>query len=109
MNASDCLLHPSASEGSPNVVKEALACNLPVVATPVGDVPELLAGVENCYVCQPSVEELAAALVRCVDPACRSDGRKRSQELDERRIAARVVSLYVDVAGESILDGRSVT
>jgi teichuronic acid biosynthesis glycosyltransferase TuaC len=102
MNASDCLLHPSASEGSPNVVKEALACNLPVVATPAGDVPELLAEVENCHVCQPSADELAAALIRCLDPPCRSDGRKHSEDLDERRIAARLVSVYVDLAGESI-------
>jgi teichuronic acid biosynthesis glycosyltransferase TuaC len=106
MNASDCLLHPSASEGSPNVVKEALACNLPIVATPVGDVPELLAGVAHSYICQPSVEELAAALARCLDPPCRSDGRRHSEELDERRIAERLVSVYVDVAGGHICEER---
>jgi glycosyltransferase involved in cell wall biosynthesis len=102
MNASNCLLHPSASEGSPNVVKEALACNLPVVATPVGDVPELLAGVEHCHVCEPSVDELAAGLVSCLDPPCRSDGRERSRELDEQLIAERIVSVYVEIAGERI-------
>jgi teichuronic acid biosynthesis glycosyltransferase TuaC len=102
MNASDCLLHPSASEGSSNVVKEALACNLPIVATPVGDVPELLAGVKHCYVCEPSVDDVSAALVRCLNPPRRSDGRKRSQQLDERLIAERVVSLYVAIAGERI-------
>lgn len=102
MNASDCLLHPSASEGSPNVVKEALACNLPVVATPVGDIPELLAGVEDCYVCAPAVDELARALTRCLDPPRRSNGRECSIALDERLIAARVVSVYVEVAGDQV-------
>jgi glycosyltransferase involved in cell wall biosynthesis len=42
MNACDALLLPSQIEGSPNVVKEAMACNLPVVAAAVGDVAELL-------------------------------------------------------------------
>lgn len=99
INASDCLLHPSASEGSPNVVKEALACNLPVVATPVGDIPGLLGGVKNCYVCPPNAADLAAALVRCLDPPRRSDGREHSEQLDESHIAERVARLYEQLAG----------
>jgi glycosyltransferase involved in cell wall biosynthesis len=106
MNASDCLLHPSASEGSPNVVKEALACNLPVVATPVGDIPELLRGVEPSFVCPPNVEELSTAICRSIAPPCRSNGRERSEALDERRIAERIASLYTEIAGERIRAGR---
>lgn len=109
MNASDCLLHPSASEGSPNVVKEALACNLPVVATPVGDVPEMLAGVEHCYVCEPSVEALSAGLIGCLDPPRRSNGRDLSASLDERLIAERIAALYVTMAGESIRGSAAKT
>jgi glycosyltransferase involved in cell wall biosynthesis len=102
MNASDCLLHPSASEGSPNVVKEALACNLPVVATPVGDIPELLAGVEYCWISEPQREEIAAALSQCLMTPRRSNGRALSEALDERRIAERIAALYVEVAGKRI-------
>ncbi len=43
LSAADCLLVTSAREGSPNIVRESLACNLPVVSVPVGDIPELLA------------------------------------------------------------------
>jgi teichuronic acid biosynthesis glycosyltransferase TuaC len=43
LSAANCLLVTSDREGSPNVVRESLACNLPVVSVPVGDVPELLA------------------------------------------------------------------
>ena len=39
INASDVLLLTSLLEGSPTIVKEALACNVPIVSTPAGDVP----------------------------------------------------------------------
>lgn len=50
MNAADCLLLTSVSEGSPNVIKEAMACNCPIVTTEVGDVRERLHNLEGCYV-----------------------------------------------------------
>lgn len=49
-NAADVVLLTSIEEGSPNVIKEAMACNRPIVVTPVGDVHERLNGVEGCYV-----------------------------------------------------------
>jgi glycosyltransferase involved in cell wall biosynthesis len=75
-NAADLLLHPSSSEGSPNVIKEAMACNLPVLATPVGDIPELLKGVQVSSTCEPRVEALAEAIVRLIREGRRSNGRE---------------------------------
>ena len=51
MNACDVMIMASWLEGSPNVVKEALACNLPVISVPVGDVPEMLDGITGCRLC----------------------------------------------------------
>jgi len=50
MNASDVLILSSFHEGSPNVVKEAMACNCPIVATNVGDVKWVLGNTEGCYI-----------------------------------------------------------
>ena len=47
MNAADVMLLTSMSEGSPNVIKEALACNCPIVTTNVGDVEERLSVAPN--------------------------------------------------------------
>jgi teichuronic acid biosynthesis glycosyltransferase TuaC len=94
MSAADCLLHPAASEGSPNVVKEALACDLPVIATPVGDIPLLLDGVKECRTCPPTVDALGAALIDCLTYRRRSDGREKTKWLAHDYIAAALVALY---------------
>ncbi len=49
ISASDILVLPSLSEGRPNVVLEALACEVPVVATNVGGIPELMVNGETGY------------------------------------------------------------
>jgi glycosyltransferase involved in cell wall biosynthesis len=106
MSAADCLLVTSAVEGSPNVVKEALMCNLPVVATPVGDIPERLERVDPSWVCPPDAEALAVALRECTAARRRSNGRDAAADLDERRIAERIIEVYREVAGVGSLAAR---
>lgn len=106
MNASDCLLLTSSIEGSPNVAKEALMCDLPIVATPAGDIQELLEGVRPSAVCQPTISAVSAALVECLREPQRSNGRDRSQRLAEGVIAIRILDLYKRIAPE--LDLRLV-
>jgi glycosyltransferase involved in cell wall biosynthesis len=98
MNAADCLLLTSSVEGSPNVVKEALMCNLPVVATPSGDVAELLDGVEPSYLCAPSEAALADALVECLREPKRSNGREVSARLDATVVADSLLRIYKELA-----------
>jgi glycosyltransferase involved in cell wall biosynthesis len=99
MNACDALLMTSFLEGSPNVVKEAMACNLPVVSVPVGDVPELLAGVKGCVTCPREAEALGAALVQVVGDGRRSAGRMALQckGLDQESVARKIITVYAEV------------
>lgn len=95
MNACDALLCTSMQEGSPNAVKEALACNLPVVSVPVGDVALRLAGVGGCELCSDDrVDTIAAALGRVLLRGKRIDGRSAVRELDERLLTQQLVGVY---------------
>jgi len=99
MNACDVMLLTSWWEGSPNVVKEAMACNVPVVSVPVGDVPELLNGVDESEVCPRNAEILAHAVWRRLHGSGRSNGRDalRRKGLDLKTVARKIVRVYEEV------------
>ncbi len=95
MSACDALLLTSTNEGSPNVVKEALACNLPVVATDVGDVRERIGKLEGCETCESDEPEaIAAALLRVLQQPERANLREAVLHLDEKLLVERVKALY---------------
>jgi glycosyltransferase involved in cell wall biosynthesis len=100
MAAADCLILTSMQEGSPNVVKEALACDLPIVSVAVGDVPERLRGVEGTEVCADErPETIAAALERVLlhNGGKRISGRAAVRDLDEQLLTERVIEVYRSV------------
>jgi glycosyltransferase involved in cell wall biosynthesis len=95
MNACDALLFVSMYEGSPNVVKEALACNLPIVSVVVGDVAERLSGVAGCAVCDTSdPDRLAVELTKVLRRGQRIEGREAVLELNEELLAQRMIEIY---------------
>jgi glycosyltransferase involved in cell wall biosynthesis len=96
MNAADSLLLTSKWEGSPNSPKEAMACNLPVVATDVGDVADQLRGVSHSHVCETD-EELVDALVSVLEAGEPSDGRERAREYSLEAMGRRIIAVYDDV------------
>lgn len=106
MSAADCLVHVSWMEGSPNVVKEALMCNLPIISTAVGDVAELLAGVEPSFLVEPTPGSVTQALVDCLAASHRSNGRSRSGRLASDRVAAQVLTVYERLAPRAIEPGQ---
>lgn len=98
MGACDAMVFTSVQEGSPNVVKEALACDLPVVSVRVGDVEQRLAKVEGCeLVHDEEPEAIAAALERVLRRGGRVRGRETVEQLDEAALTRKVIGLYQDV------------
>ncbi len=96
MNACDAMWMTSLIEGSPNVVKEALACNRPIVAVPVGDVADLLRHVEGCRVAQRDPLELGRAMAGVLTEYRKSSGRVELQRrgLDLPSVAERIIRIY---------------
>jgi glycosyltransferase involved in cell wall biosynthesis len=102
LNACDAMVFTSMQEGSPNAVKEALACNLPVVSVAVGDVALRLEGVKGCELCpNDRAETIAAALERVLRRGGRSEGRAAVQDLDERFLTERLIDIYRSVLPRS--------
>ena len=99
LNASDALLICSDSEGSPTMVKEALACNCPVVGVDVGDVRQRLEGVNRCVVAEKDPLKLAVALRQVVGSGRSADGRKKllSDGLSEEETAKKILRIYEQI------------
>jgi teichuronic acid biosynthesis glycosyltransferase TuaC len=102
LSAADVLAVPSLMEGSPNVVKEAMACNCPIVATNTGDVKWVIGETLGCYVSSFNVQEFSAKLkiaLKFAEKNGRTDGAHRLTRLglDECTIAKRIIAVYKTV------------
>jgi teichuronic acid biosynthesis glycosyltransferase TuaC len=94
MSACDVLVLTSAIEGSPMVVKEAMACNLPIVSVRVGDVPEVIKDTVGCAIAERDPVDIAEKLVAVLREPRRTDGRSQIDHLRHDRIARRVLEVY---------------
>ncbi len=96
INASDLHLLTSDFEGSPNSVKECIACNVPVVSTPVGNVEEMLSGIDGAFVAKSFTSgELAGLADRALSfTGFSSRDHVREKGLDIETAAAKLVQVY---------------
>lgn len=106
MNACNVLVLPSLSEGSPNIVKETMACNVPVVATDVGDVAAVIGHTAGCTVCPFDSDAIAIALEKAIQHTEPTTGREDIQHLDRRLVAKQVIAVYEQVLRQEISRGR---
>jgi teichuronic acid biosynthesis glycosyltransferase TuaC len=97
LNAADVLLLTSSHEGSPNIVKEALGCNRPVVSVDVGDVRERIQGIDGCYLAEPTPSDLAAKLAKVHDGPGVVNGRANVRDLTLEEVTMRLLELYDSV------------
>ena len=97
-NAADVILLTSLREGSPNVIKEAMACCRPIVVTNVGDVKKVLGDVKNTFIVESNIEAVSHAL-KCILALEYSStlGRETIQWLDQDLIAKKLVGIYKSI------------
>lgn len=98
MQAADVLGLVSRYEGSPMVIKEAMACNLPIVATDVGDVASVMGDTAGCFLCAPTVDSVTAQLRQALAFGGRTNGRDRVRPLAALGTARQVLQVYETVA-----------
>src|SRR4030042_4531165 len=99
LNAADVLLLTSFHEGSPNVIKEAMACNCPVVSTDVGDVRWVVGNTSGYYISSFDPGELAEKIKLAIvfrEKHRQTNGRDRISELglDSETVAKKIIDVY---------------
>ena len=96
-NAADVVLMTSKWEGSPNAIKEAMACSRPIVCTNVGDVAERTSGVDGCYVAQSRDPQELASMIKQTFAFNQTNGHERiiADGLDAHIINKKLISVYM--------------
>ncbi|MBB3188024.1 glycosyltransferase [Microbacter margulisiae] len=99
MNAADVALMTSITEGSPQFIKEAMACNCPIVSTDVGDVNNLISTTDGCFITSFDKEAVVHSIKAALDFSStgkRTDGRLKiqGQGIDLATVASRINAIY---------------
>ena len=99
IQSASCIILTSLWEGSPNIVKEAMACNRPIVSTKVGDVNWLLSNVSGCFIANSNAKDIGEAIISALqfsNQQGQTNGRSKLIQLglDSESIADRLIEIY---------------
>lgn len=99
MCACDLFALPTKSEGSPQALKEAMACNCPIIATDVADIRHLLGELDGHYICSFNPDEVANVLNCALSFNGRTEGRQRIIRLGltNNQVAKQLIEIYKDL------------
>lgn len=96
-NAVDCVIMTSNHEGSPQFIKEAMACNCPIVSVDVGDVKSVISGTDGCYIAERDPADIAKKLDLAIQFGKTNGRDKILVQYDSKIIAKRVIKVYEEV------------
>jgi teichuronic acid biosynthesis glycosyltransferase TuaC len=97
INASDVVILTSYLEGSPNVIKEAMACSCPIVSVDVGDVKEVISNTKGCYISKYEYKDLADKILKAITFKGKTTGRVDVKHLEINNIAKKIINIYDDL------------
>jgi glycosyltransferase involved in cell wall biosynthesis len=94
LNCADVFAFCSLYEGSPTVIREALACNLPVVSVDVGDVKEMIRDIEGCYVVKRNIDDFSAHILKALRNGKRTQSREKVVRYSIENVGLRTWEIY---------------
>ncbi len=106
INGAELLLMTSFTEGSPQIIKEAMACNCPIVATDVGDIREVVKGTKGCFLTGFDPKDVAEKIKLALAFKGRTNGREKIAHLDNRFIAQKIINVYKSILNKSQVIGQ---
>ena len=94
LNAVDLALMTSITEGSPQFIKEAMACNCPIVSTNVGDVDEVIKNTDGCYIASDNAADISVKIIQALKFGKRTNGRSQIDHFDNKIISSKIIKIY---------------
>jgi glycosyltransferase involved in cell wall biosynthesis len=94
MNAADAVLLTSRTEGSPQFIKEAMACNRPIVTTNVGDVEEIINGASGCFITKSEAEDISESLKKAFTYPHTNGRETIGDRYNNEKLVNRIIQLY---------------
>lgn len=96
-NAVSCVLMTSDHEGSPQFIKEAMACNCPIVSVDVGDVKHVISGVGGCFLAERNADDIARKLDSAINYGKTTGREKVLQEFESSVVARKIIDVYKQI------------